>query len=337
MYVAPPTLLRTDTLRAQKNSRMRAGLKGSPKDSRIVRLADGYGATEAFDVMLSDADGETKRIHNTLGVAQDVEHLAQLLAEKFGRTKSDLKAKITFHEFAQCLFDKSMVGHSLMFERESRLKTWLVDLIEAGKLWDVTDAPEEVDLSCDNNNDNNDDDDNDGSGGGGGDGGLLAEESEFDTQASDVPFTAIATYRAQRFVKQNKRFSIGGRKESEEEYAKRMRSIALDGVRKRGDNRPPAHQAMLDTAYGTAARKAFQEHFGSDEPKAKKVIRTEFKPGSATRVFYVMYHEVGYGKPTYKWIEEDAMLAMEGNILEEFMAVCAFNDNDNNVCPQHSI
>ena len=30
MYVAPPTLLRTDTLRAQKNSRMRAGLKGSP-------------------------------------------------------------------------------------------------------------------------------------------------------------------------------------------------------------------------------------------------------------------------------------------------------------------
>ena len=109
-----------------------------------------------------------------------------------------------------------------------------------------------------------------------------------------------------------------------------MRSIALDGVRKRGDNRAPAHQAMLDTAYGTAARKAFQEHFGSDKPKAKKVIRTEFKPGSATRVFYVMYHEVGYGKPTYKWIEEDAMLAMEGNILEEFMAVCAFNDNDNN-------
>ena len=34
-------------------------------------------------------------------------------------------------------------------------------------------------------------------------------------------------------------------------------------------------QAMLDTEYGTAARKAFQEHFGSDEPKAKKVIRTE--------------------------------------------------------------
>ena len=27
---SPPTLLRTDTLRAQKNSRMRAGLKGSP-------------------------------------------------------------------------------------------------------------------------------------------------------------------------------------------------------------------------------------------------------------------------------------------------------------------
>ena len=43
-----------------------------------------------------------------------------------------------------------------------------------------------------------------------------------------------------------------------------------------------------------------------------------------------MYHEVGYGKPTYKWVEEDAMLAMEGTILEEFMAVCAFNDNDNN-------
>ena len=53
-----------------------------------------------------------------------------------------------------------MVGHSLMFGRELRLKTWLVDLIEAGKLWDVTDAPEEVDLSCDNNNENNDDDDN---------------------------------------------------------------------------------------------------------------------------------------------------------------------------------
>ena len=46
-------------------------------------------------------------------------------------------------------------------------------------------------------------------------------------------------------------------------------------MRKRGDDRAPAMQAMLDTEYGTAARKAFQEHFGSDEPKAKKVIRTE--------------------------------------------------------------
>ena len=36
MYVAPPTLLRTDTLRAQKNSRMRAGLKGSPNRELYV-------------------------------------------------------------------------------------------------------------------------------------------------------------------------------------------------------------------------------------------------------------------------------------------------------------
>ena len=99
--------------------------------------------------MLSDADGETKRLHNTLGVAQDVEHLAQLLTETFGRTKRELK---------------------------------------------------------------------------------VCETNEI---------------------------------------------YCLDGVRKRGDDRAPAMQAMLDTEYGTAARKAFQEHFGSDEPKAKKVIRTE--------------------------------------------------------------
>ena len=110
-----------------------------------MRLADGYGATEAFDVMLSDADGETKRLHNTLGVAQDVEHLAQLLTDKFGRTKRELK---------------------------------------------------------------------------------VCETNEI---------------------------------------------YCLDGARKRGDDRAPAMQAMLDTAYGTAARKAFQEHFGSDEPKAKRL------------------------------------------------------------------
>ena len=122
MYVAPPTLLRTDTLRAQKNSRMRAGLKGSPKDSRIVRLADGYGANEAFDVMLSDADGETKRLHNTLGVAQDVEHLAQLLTEKFGRTKRELKVCETNEIY--CLDGVRKRGDDRAPAMQAMLDTW---------------------------------------------------------------------------------------------------------------------------------------------------------------------------------------------------------------------